>query len=210
MLLPPSKQLRWIKTMTPGNGTYALRSGVTLSHDGRLDLGRPLPPAPGSGEHLVPLDDLSGRIISCHHHTTNAKSRIKARKLDGSYPVRKVGPKQRLRIILSDGSSIRLDNVPATDPAGYAGLADKVDFHTWTLLKGAAVSTLLGVGANLSFSGESDLVQAIRQSTQQNVSRAGDQLTSRNLQIQPTITIRPGTPVRLVVHRDLILAPRKQ
>jgi type IV secretion system protein TrbI len=70
-----------------------------------------------------------------------------------------------------------------------------------------AISTLLGVGSNLTFSGESDLVQAIRESTQQNVARAGDQLTSRNLQIQPTITIRPGTPVRLVVHRDLALAP---
>ncbi len=111
------------------------------------------------------------------------------------------------RIIMPDGSSVRLDNVPATDPSGYAGLADKVDFHTWTLLKGVAISTLLGVGANLTFSGESDLVQAIRESTQQNVSRAGDQITSRNLQIQPTITIRPGAPVRLIVHRDLILAP---
>jgi len=75
------------------------------------------------------------------------------------------------------------------------------------LLKGVAISTLLGVGANVTFGGESDLVQAIRESTQQNVSRAGDQITSRNLQIQPTITIRPGAPVRLVVHRDLILAP---
>jgi type IV secretion system protein VirB10 len=111
------------------------------------------------------------------------------------------------RIVFPDGRSLRLDNVPATDPAGYAGLADKVDHHTWTLLKGAVVSTLLGVGANLTFTGESDLVQAIRESTQQNVSRAGDQLTSRNLNIQPTITVRPGTPVRLVVHRDLVLAP---
>lgn len=109
------------------------------------------------------------------------------------------------RIIFPDGRSLRIENVPATDPAGYAGLEDKVDFHTWTLLKGVAISTLLGVGSNLTFSGESDLVQAIRESTQQNVARAGDQLTSRNLQIQPTITIRPGTPVRLVVHRDLVL-----
>lgn len=111
------------------------------------------------------------------------------------------------RIIFPDGRSLRIENVPATDPAGYAGLADKVDFHTWTILKGVAISTLLGVGSSLTFTGESDLVQAIRESTQQNVSRAGDQLTSRNLQIQPTITIRPGTPVRLVVHRDLVLAP---
>lgn len=111
------------------------------------------------------------------------------------------------RIILPDGSSLALDNVPATDPSGYAGLADKVDFHTWTLLKGVVLSTLLGVGSSLTFTGESDLVQAIREATQQNVARAGDQLTSRNLEVQPTITIRPGALVRLLVHRDLVLAP---
>ena len=113
------------------------------------------------------------------------------------------------RIVMPDGSSIRLDNVPATDMSGYAGLEDQVDAHTWQLIKGAAISTLLGVGGQLTFSGESDLVQAIRQSTQQSVSRAGDQLVSRSLQIQPTITIRPGAAVRLVVHRDLILPPWK-
>jgi len=111
------------------------------------------------------------------------------------------------RIVMPDGSSIRLDNVPATDMSGYAGLEDQVDAHTWQVIKGAAISTLLGVGSELTFTGESDLVQAIRQSTQQSVSRAGDQLVSRSLQVQPTITIRPGAPVRLVVQRDLVLAP---
>ncbi|HLZ79677.1 MAG TPA: TrbI/VirB10 family protein [Sphingomonas sp.] len=110
------------------------------------------------------------------------------------------------RILLPDGSSIRLDKVPATDPSGYAGLADRVDFHSWMLLKGVAISTLLGVGASLSSSGKGDLVQAIRESTEQNVARAGDKITSRTLDIQPTITIRPGAPVRLIVQRDLILA----
>lgn len=114
------------------------------------------------------------------------------------------------RIVMPDGSSIRLDNVPASDLSGYAGLEDQVDAHTWQIVKGAAISTLLGVGADLTFSGESDLVQAIRQSTQQSVSRAGDQLVSRSLQVQPTITIRPGAPVRLVVHRDLVLPPWQQ
>lgn len=111
------------------------------------------------------------------------------------------------RLILPDGGSIRLDNMPATDPAGYAGLADRVDFHTWTLLKGVAIATMLGVGSELSISGGSDLVQAIRQSAQMNAARAGDQITQRNLDIQPTITIRPGAPVRVLVTRDLILAP---
>src|SRR3546814_1347179 len=97
-------------------------------------------------------------------------------------------------------------SVPATDPAGYAGLADKVDFHTLLLWKGAALSTLLGVSSELALSGQGDLVQAIRMSTQESVARAGNQTTQHNLGIQPTITIRPGTPVRLVVHKDLVFA----
>jgi type IV secretory pathway VirB10-like protein len=113
------------------------------------------------------------------------------------------------RIIMPDGSSLKIDNVPATDPSGYAGLSDKVDFHTFSLLKGVALSTLLGVGSELAMSGQGDLVQAIRQSTQDSLSRAGDQITSRNLQVQPTIAIRPGSVVRLVVHRDLVVAPWK-
>lgn len=55
------------------------------------------------------------------------------------------------RIVMPDGSSIRLDNAPATDTSGYAGLADKVDYHGLRLLQGVAISTLLGVGANLHF-----------------------------------------------------------
>ncbi len=111
------------------------------------------------------------------------------------------------RLILPDGSSVRLDNMPATDASGYAGLADKVDFHTWSLLKGVAIATMLGVGSELTISGGSDLVQAIREAAQTNVSRAGDQITQRNLDIQPTITIRPGAPVRVLVTRDLVIEP---
>ena len=133
-------------------------------------------------------------------------------RLIGSYDsVVAFGQKRALivwqRIIMPDGGSIRLDNVPATDPSGFAGLQDKVDFHTWALLKGVGLSTLLGVSSELALSGQSDLVQALRQSTQDNVARAGDEITQRNLGVQPTITIRAGAPVRLIVHKDLILAP---
>jgi type IV secretory pathway VirB10-like protein len=50
------------------------------------------------------------------------------------------------RPILPNGNSIDIDNLPATDVAGYAGLEDEVDIHTWQLLKGVALATLLGVG----------------------------------------------------------------
>lgn len=112
------------------------------------------------------------------------------------------------RIVFPDGSSVELDDMPATDASGYAGVEDRVDSHSWQLLKGVALSTLLGVGTQLSLgSSESDLVRAIRESTQQNAAHAGDQVTTRNLSVQPTITVRPGWPVRAVVNRDLILQP---
>jgi type IV secretion system protein TrbI len=112
------------------------------------------------------------------------------------------------RIIMPDGSSIQIDNAPATDAQGYAGLSDKVDRHTWQLIKGVALSTLLGVGTELTFGdNESDLVRALRESTQQNASQAGQQLVTKNLTIQPTIKVRPGWPLRIIVHKDLVLRP---
>jgi type IV secretion system protein VirB10 len=112
------------------------------------------------------------------------------------------------RIILPDGSSIRIDNVPATDTQGYAGLSDRIDRHTWQLLKGVALSTLLGVGTELSWgSTESDLVRAIRESAQQSGARAGDQLVMKNLNVQPTLRVRPGWPLRIVAHKDIVLKP---
>lgn len=82
--------------------------------------------------------------------------------------------------------------------------------HTWQLIKGVALSTLLGVGSEIAFTGDGDLIEALRRSTQDTIGRAGDQITMRDLYIQPTITIRPGTPMRLVVHRDLVLAPWRE
>lgn len=112
------------------------------------------------------------------------------------------------RLILPDGSSVVIDNWPATDTAGYAGLEDEVDNHTLRLLKGIALSTLLGVGTELTFGDdESDLVQAIRSSAQDSANQSGQRIVRRNLDIQPTLKVRPGWPVRIIAHKDLILRP---
>lgn len=112
------------------------------------------------------------------------------------------------RIIFPDGSSVRLDNMPAADLAGYAGLEDKVEFHEWRWLKGIALSTLLGIGSELSLGSEdSDLARALERSVQRDGERAGDQLVSRNLDVQQTLKIRPGWPVRAIVYQDLVLKP---
>lgn len=112
------------------------------------------------------------------------------------------------RLIRPDGTSIVIDNLPATDEGGYAGLEDKVDYHTWQLLKGIALATLLGVGTELSIGdSNSDLVAALQQSAAQNTDRAGQSLVQRQLDVQPTITVRPGWPLRIIVHKDLVLDP---
>ncbi|MCX6049354.1 MAG: TrbI/VirB10 family protein [Chloroflexi bacterium] len=115
------------------------------------------------------------------------------------------------RLILPDTSSISLDRLPGIDPAGYAGLEDGVDWHWDRILAGAALSTLLGVGAELAAPdrGGSDgkVIIATRQSAQDTVNQVGQEITKRNLSIQPTLTIRPGFPMRVMVNKDLILRP---
>jgi len=112
------------------------------------------------------------------------------------------------RLIMPNGRSIVLERQPGADTQGFAGLDDEVDHH-WTRLFGAAaLSTLLGVGAELgATNNDSAILTALRRGSTDSLNQAGQQLVRRNLNIQPTITIRPGFPVRVIVNRDLVLAP---
>jgi len=115
------------------------------------------------------------------------------------------------RLIMPDGTSIVLERQPGADTGGYAGLEDEVDNHWGKLFQAAVLSTLLSVGAEAGTSqNENDLVQAIRSGASNSVSQTGQQIVQRELNIQPALTIRPGFPVRVVVTRDLILAPYGQ
>ena len=115
------------------------------------------------------------------------------------------------RLIRPDGSSLVINNLPATDEGGYAGLEDQVDFHTWSLLKGVALATLLGVGSELTLgNNQNDLIAALEQSAVKNTEQAGQQFVQRQLDVQPTLTVRPGWPLRIIVHKDLILEPFPQ
>jgi len=112
------------------------------------------------------------------------------------------------RLILPDGRGIALERQPGADAAGYAGLEDGVNNHWGKLFKAALLSTMLSVGSEAGTSqSENNLAQALRAGAANGFSQAGQQIVERELNIQPTLTIRPGFPVRVIVTRDLVLAP---
>jgi len=115
------------------------------------------------------------------------------------------------RLILPDTSSIVLDRLQGLDVAGNAGLEDGVDWHWERLVAGAGLSTLLGIGAELAApqraGGEGQAVIATRQSVQDTVNEVGKEITKKNLDVQPTLTIRPGFALRVMVNKDMVLRP---
>ncbi len=112
-------------------------------------------------------------------------------------------------LIMPNGRSIVLERQPGADPEGYAGLEDEVDNHWGALFKAAILSTLLSVGSEAGMSGNNNgsLAEAIQQGMSQSANQTGQQVVSRSLNIQPTITIRPGFPVRVIVTHDLVFEP---
>ena len=109
------------------------------------------------------------------------------------------------RLIFPNGRSIVLERQPGADAEGYAGLQDGVDYHWWDLAKAAGLSTLLSIGAELATNDDDRLIQAIRNGGQDTINDAGQQIVRRQLNVAPTLTIRPGFPVRVIVTRDLVL-----
>ncbi|MBS7538909.1 TraB/TrbI/VirB10 family type IV secretion system protein [Ancylobacter lacus] len=111
------------------------------------------------------------------------------------------------RLIFPNGRSIVLERQPGTDAQGYAGLEDGVDMHGWDLAKAIGLSTLLSVSAELAMDDEDELIQALQSGAQDTINDAGQEIIRRQLQVAPTLTIRPGFPVRVMVTRDLVLEP---
>lgn len=115
------------------------------------------------------------------------------------------------RLIFPNGTSIDLEGMQGVDLSGFAGYADRVDHHWMRLIGGVVLSSLLSAGANAS-QGDVDgfqpsVSQDFAQNIGSNINQAGQAITQKNLSIQPTITVRPGYSVNIMVQRDMILVP---
>lgn len=97
--------------------------------------------------------------------------------------------------------------MPGSDASGYAGLSDKVDHHWGRVLSAAGLASILGISSELATDTNDDIANAVRDSVQDTANQAGQRTIDRNLNIQPTLKVRPGWPLRVIVTRDLILRP---
>jgi type IV secretion system protein VirB10 len=115
------------------------------------------------------------------------------------------------RLIFPNGDSIALPCMPAADLQGAAGLADGLDEHWWKIVKGASVAALLAATTTLAAGNTTGYNPTVPQVMARNgadsVNGAGQQITGRNLNIQPTITVRPGFSVNVILTKDLVIPP---
>ena len=111
------------------------------------------------------------------------------------------------RLIFPNGNSVNLANMASVDASGYAGLRDDVDNHTGSIVKAGILSSALGVGTELATDDDDRIVRALQTSGQSTVNIAGQRMVDRSLNVEPTITIRPGWRFSVMVSEDLILKP---
>ena len=115
------------------------------------------------------------------------------------------------RLIFPNGESLDIENMGATDGAGYSGLNDRTNNHTGRLITGILLGSVATAGATIAAgntnSNNVTFGQAAVQGAATNVANAVADITRKNLAVQPTIEIRPGWKFNVFVNKDLILKP---
>ncbi|MGB6229813.1 MAG: TrbI/VirB10 family protein, partial [Litorimonas sp.] len=114
------------------------------------------------------------------------------------------------RIIRPDGSSLVIESLPGVDLSGQTGLRDRVDRHRGDLFGAAILSSILSIASEIGSDEEDRIVEALRDGGQDTINHAGQRVVTRALQRQPTLRVRPGWRLRVIVNRDLVLSPYAQ
>lgn len=137
-------------------------------------------------------------------------------RLIGSYRSRPSHGERRLflswdRLIMPNGASIALGEMEATDVAGASGLQDEVDHHLGATSGAILLSALMSVLANEAEEESDTRVRpSLGDAAAQQAAQTGARIVDRELDVGPTLRVRPGAPVRVLVTRDLLLRPYPQ
>lgn len=115
------------------------------------------------------------------------------------------------RLQFPDASTFNLDNMGAVDLAGYAGMHDQVNNHTWRIFKNAFLLSVIGAGAQIAIgdggSDEKSPINTAKSEMGRQFGQVGTEMIKRNMNVQPTLEIRPGYRFNVMVNKDLILSP---
>jgi len=167
--------------------------------------------------------DLPGEVIAqvtepVYDHATGRTVLIpQGSRLIGQYDSQVAYGQERAliawnRVIMPNGRSINIGSMSGADLTGASGLRDRVNDHFGQLAKGILLSTLFSVGAasaqDASARSSGGLViNSAGSGVANNAQEVGQRITDRDLGRQPTITVRAGWPLRVLVNKDMILAP---
>lgn len=112
------------------------------------------------------------------------------------------------RLIFPNGKSVIIENLQGTDQSGYIGFNDKVKSHyskvLWAAILGGAATAGVASATNAnneSFSGN------LGAEATNNISSVTNSIVDKNLNVQPTIIIRPGYKFNIMCDKDIILEP---
>lgn len=165
--------------------------------------------------------DLPGRIsaqVSRNVYDSATGYRLlipQGSKLFGRYDSKLSFGQERLLVlwtdlVFPDGSTLQIAGMAGTDPEGYGGFNDRVDRHLLRTFGSAALVALIGTGIDMSLPQSSTLAtqdtasDAARRNFAESFGRVAEQTISRNLDVQPTIRIRPGYNFNVLVDQDIV------
>ncbi len=137
-------------------------------------------------------------------------------RLLGTYDAATTHGDQRLlivwnRLIMPNGWSIALRGMPGTDAAGVSGVRDSVDAHLGRIAVASLLSGALSVAANEAESDDEDrLTESVGDAAAQEAARVGARIVDRELSVRPTLRIRAGATVRVLVSQDIVLRPYRR
>lgn len=221
-LQPPTNQQRKLAFLNEpsGKGSRLDQPYLRPGSDYELQAGTVIPAALVTGINT----DLPGDVIAAvtrpvYDSRTGRHLLIpQGAKLYGTYDSEIANGQNRAllvwhRLLMPNSRSIQIDGMKGTDAAGYAGVADRVDYHADKLAAGVGLSSVIAYVGNLArggggrSGGDGDAHDVIGDTVAQEASRIGSKIIDRQLDVQPTITVRPGWPVSVLVDKDIPLAP---
>ncbi|WHO77365.1 IncP-type conjugal transfer protein TrbI [Rhizobium sp. BT03] len=165
--------------------------------------------------------DLPGRItaqVSQNVYDSATGHRLlipQGAKLFGRYDSKVSFGQSRVLVVWTDlifpnGSTLQIGGMAGTDAQGYGGFNDKVNNHYWRTFGSAALIALIGTGIDASMPQSSTLAtqetasDAARRNFAESFGRVAEQTISRNLNVQPTLEIRPGYKFNVLVDQDIV------